>query len=642
MGASSDLRGRSGRLRAAGTGFACALALALGVGLLAPGVAGAAPNDRAPRPEATAAEEPGGDVEVTPEEDDPTSDDPTSEDPADDQPADDKPKLPPPPVPVVPEGLPTAVDPLPNYQGQGICDPAAKKGTQAFADLIKATYGSLAYSVWIPRDCSIGGRSEHKEGRALDWMINRRVKVERKTAEAFIDWLLATDENGNEFAMARRLGVMYIGWDDRIWESYRQGWSELKGCFSTPEPGYDNYCHRNHIHISLSWDGAAGQTSFWGGPATPPPFCNRWATASSEALPVGKGLDFVATTPRRVLDTRSGLGVAGGAACRLTQNSAGGPGAPVALKVSDLRGAPKEGVRAVAVRTISIGSNSPATLRAKTFDGAAIAPIRINGRTEAVTVVPVGTDGTIAFTTDSGATHLLVDVLGYFVLPTEGLGGRLTLSDDTVVYDSADDTVLGPGEKRVISVGTDGSTPTGALLAVTISEAERIGTLVVRAGGSKRTTATPVLTYRRSDTSTQTVLTSLDDSGNVVLVNRGRGAIQVRVSVQAAAVAAAGSGALVVPVAPTQIDGRRTAMRRVMRDALGSVGVVLQVDARTPKKSATITYWSGTKTPTTLRIGRKTTQSSLIVVPLSESGLILREITGGDVEVSARIVAYLR
>ena len=631
MGTSSDMRGRSGRLRAAGTGFACAVTLALGVGLLAPGSAGAAPNDRAPRPEASVSEQPAA----------PSEDTPADDEPADDTTTDDKPTVPPPPVPAVPEGLPTAVDPLPGYQGQGICDPAAKKGTQAFADLIKATYGSLAYSVWIPRDCSVGGRSEHKEGRALDWMINRRVKVERKTAEAFIDWLLATDENGNEFAMARRLGVMYIGWDDRIWESYRQGWSELKGCFSTPEPGYDNFCHRNHIHISLSWDGAAGQTSFWGGPATPPPFCNRWATAAAKPLAAGNGLDFVATAPRRVLDTRSGLGVPGGAACRLTQNSAGGPGAPVALTVGELKGAPREGVRAVAVRTISVGSNSPATLRAATFDGASIAPIRINGRTETVTVVPVGTDGTIAFTTDSGATHLLVDVLGYFVTPDDVVGGRLALGDDTVIYDSADDTVLGPGEKRVISVGTDGVPPTGALLAVTIDAAEN-GSLVVREAGSKRTAATPVLSYRRSDVSTQTVLTGLDDEGNVVLVNRGRGAIQVRVSVQAAAVPTTESGALVVPVAPTQIDGRRTALRRVMRDALGSVGVLLQVDARTPRKSATITYWSGTKAPTTLRIGRKSTQSSLIVVPLSDSGLILQEIVGGDVEVSARIIAYLR
>ena len=83
-------------------------------------------------------------------------------------------------------------------------------------------------------------------------------------------------------------------------------------------------------------------------------------------------------------------------------------------------------------------------------------------------------------------------------------------------------------------------------------------------------------------------------------------------------------------------------MRRVLRDAQGSTAVLVQVDARTPRKAATLTYWSGTLTPTTLAIGRRTTQSSLIVVPLSESGLILREVVGGDVDVTARIVGYLR
>lgn len=475
-------------------------------------------------------------------------------------------------------------------------------------------------------------------------MIDRRVKVERKTAKAFIDWLLATDENGNEFAMARRLGVMYIGWDDRIWESYRQGWSELKGCFSTPEPGYDNYCHRNHIHISLSWDGAAGQTSFWGGSPTPAPFCNRWANASGEPMPVGNGLDFVAITPRRVLDTREGLGLPYGQACRLSQNSGGGAGAPVSLNVADLPRVPADGVRAVAVRTVTVGSNSPATLRARTFDGASIAPIKMNARTEATTVVPVGSDGTIAFTTDSGATHLLVDVIGYFVKPAAavGVGGRLSLQDQQVVYDTADDTVLGPKEKRIISVATDDTLPTGALLSITISDAERSGKLVVREAGSKRTSATPVLSYRQADISTQTVLTGVDEDGNIVVVNKGRAPVSLTVTVQAAAQPSSTEGSLLVPVAPTEITGKRTAMRRVLRDAQGSTAVLVQVDARTPRKAATLTYWSGTLTPTTLAIGRRTTQSSLIVVPLSESGLILREVVGGDVDVTARIVGYLR
>lgn len=549
------------------------------------------------------------------------------------------------PVPAIPAGLPRVADPLANYQGQGICDPTPKKGSLDFAQLIRDTYGSLARSIWIPRACHIGGRSEHKEGRAIDWMINQRVPVENQAAEAFIDWLLATDEHGNEFAMARRLGVMYIGWGDRIWESYRRGWSEMHGCFSRPLPSDDNICHRNHIHVSLSWDGAAGLTSFWGGSPTPVPFCTAPRTApSTQPMSMGRGLDFVATAPRRVLDTRSGLGLVSGNPCRLTQTSGGGAGIPVALRVADMRGVPRGDVRAVAVRTITAGSNAPATLRAATFGGASIAPVHMGGRSESVTVIPVATDGTIAFTTDAGATHLIVDVLGYFVNPPSvtAVGTGLTLRDGSVVYDTADDTVLGPGERRVIGIGSGRAIPSGALVSLTITDAERAGQLIVRPGGTKRTPATPVLAFRRADTSTQTVLTSVNDRGEIIVVNRSRGVVSLQVAVQAAALPTSTTGSLVVPVAPVDIDGARTSLNRVLRDAKGSVGVVLQVDATTTGKAATIRYRSGNAAPTTLAIGRKSTQSSLIVVPMSNSVLINRDVAGGPVEVTARIVAYLR
>ncbi|MFY9331954.1 MAG: hypothetical protein WAO41_09795 [Candidatus Nanopelagicales bacterium] len=552
------------------------------------------------------------------------------------------------PVPQPPGELPPAVDALPVYQGQGICSPGAKPGTQKFATVIGATYGALATNIWIPRDCDQGGRSEHKEGRALDWMINRRDKEQRQTAEAFLEWLLATDENGNEFAMARRLGVMYIGWDDRIWESYRQGWSELKGCYSTPETGYDTYCHRDHIHISLSWDGAAGQTSFWGGNPNPAPFCDRWATASATALAVGNGLDYVAIKPRRVLDTRSGLGLASGTPCRITQSSAGGAGAPVVLDVDSLPKSLGDSVRAVVVRTASIGSNSPAQLRTRTGGGVAIAPITVNGKTTTNTIVPVGADGTIGFTTDSGSTHLLVDVVGYLVKPAAaiGLGGRLSTTNPSVVYDTGDDSALGAGEKRVITLtqplGSSGAA-SAAVAAITVSGGQKSGRVIIRSDGEKRTAATPVLSYRRNDTLTETVFIPLGDERSFTIINSGRGTVDVSIRLQAQAVVDLDQGHHLVPVTPTQITGNVTSVRRKLREAKGSAAVVIQIDARTSAAAAGVSFWSGTQpVAPSLQLGRKSTQSSLIVVPLNESGQIRRTLTGGPVDLTARIVAYLR
>lgn len=157
-----------------------------------------------------------------------------------------------------------------SYDGQSTCDPAAKPGATRLSDIIKATYGA-GEVIGIPRGCEVGGRSEHKEGRAVDWMVDVREPAERAKAEAFLNWLLGPDAAGRMHGNADMLGVMYIGWHDRMWRGYKtdQGWAELKGCFGKPDRKYDNYCHRNHIHISLTRAGAAGSTVPGGGAPAP-------------------------------------------------------------------------------------------------------------------------------------------------------------------------------------------------------------------------------------------------------------------------------------------------------------------------------------------------------------------------------------
>jgi hypothetical protein len=67
--------------------------------------------------------------------------------------------------------------------------------------------------------------------------------------------LLATDADGNAHALARRMGIMYVIWDGAIWSSYHPdvGWRPYRG----PD------LHTEHVHLSLSWEGGLGQTSFW-------------------------------------------------------------------------------------------------------------------------------------------------------------------------------------------------------------------------------------------------------------------------------------------------------------------------------------------------------------------------------------------
>ncbi len=147
-----------------------------------------------------------------------------------------------------------AIEPLASYVGQSTCSPTAKPGTTAFANLLLRTYPS-SRSLGISRACGVGGKSEHKEGRAFDWGMNVHNKRDRASVQALMKWLLKTDRYGNRYAMARRLGIQYMIWNRRIWGAYSagRGWRKYTG--SNP--------HTDHVHFSLSWAGARKKSSFW-------------------------------------------------------------------------------------------------------------------------------------------------------------------------------------------------------------------------------------------------------------------------------------------------------------------------------------------------------------------------------------------
>lgn len=168
-------------------------------------------------------------------------------------------------VPETPQFGPVIED-YASYDGQKKCKPKPKPGLVAFQQLLQATYPD---STWfgISRGCNVGGTSEHKEGRALDWSRDASNAAQRRTVKELLTWLFATDAHGNEHAMARRLGVMYIVWNRRIWSTWDQGWDvycvqKRKKC-KDPDSKSALHPHTDHVHFSFSWKGARMQTSFW-------------------------------------------------------------------------------------------------------------------------------------------------------------------------------------------------------------------------------------------------------------------------------------------------------------------------------------------------------------------------------------------
>ncbi|MDQ4007756.1 MAG: hypothetical protein M3211_06665 [Actinomycetota bacterium] len=157
-------------------------------------------------------------------------------------------------VPRLPHRYPSAIEQLADYSPQRKCSPSAKRGTVAFANMLLRTY-KFSRSLGIVRSCGVGGTSEHKEGRAFDWGVNAHRKRDRRAVKGLMHWLLKRDRHGNRYANARRLGIQYMIWNRRIWGAYSasSGWRRYTG--SSP--------HTDHVHFSLSWQGARKKTSFW-------------------------------------------------------------------------------------------------------------------------------------------------------------------------------------------------------------------------------------------------------------------------------------------------------------------------------------------------------------------------------------------
>lgn len=171
------------------------------------------------------------------------------------------------PLPAKPKGLkapvalPAAVDPPSAYVPQVACQPGTPAGVAKTRDLVMRTYG-VGGKGNTARGCS-EGVSEHADGRAWDWMVDVKDAKEKKAAADFLAWL--TKDGGTN---ARRLGIMYVIYNERIWAVYRskEGWRKSSG-------------HRDHVHLSFSWNGARGTTSFWTGKVHPVDHgpCSRFA-----------------------------------------------------------------------------------------------------------------------------------------------------------------------------------------------------------------------------------------------------------------------------------------------------------------------------------------------------------------------------
>ena len=318
-----------------------------------------------------------------------------------------------PPVPRA-IALPADIEPLPSYQAPVACDPVAKLGPKDLQALLKKTYGNTSFG--ITRACSGTPTSEHQEGRALDWMIGEQVS--KADANAFLAWLLGTDKQHYTAAMARRMGIMYVVWQDKIFRTYHPdiGWQPYLDCATRRASPTTPTATATMCTSRSPGTGRWLARSYWSGTAVTVPDCDKPNGSPASASPSAKGLEFVPLRVTPLLDTSTGLGTSSGDPCRLAQSGYSGEDRRLDVQVAGVAGVPAD-ARAVVLQVRAASPNAKGSLEiaptgAPSWGFDALTPTAGTSAPGLVTV-PVGTGGAVTLTLSTGQAYIRVDVLGY-------------------------------------------------------------------------------------------------------------------------------------------------------------------------------------------------------------------------------------
>ena len=285
--------------------------------------------------------------------------------------------------------------------------------------------------------------SGHEEGRALDWMTNVRVPEQKAMADAFVAWLQAPDGFGNPEAMARRLGISYLIWNNQTWRAYDpgRGWTEYNGCLAPkkqkkklrqrlpphPRARQLHLGRRPQAHLVLR-----GLRGLPGALAGPPRLTSGHAVARA---PVPTVPTSCPSCRRRC---RAGAAAAAGPAARHPEAASARLAVPAGCTPTSgstcpswvAAGSRRTGVAAVVLRVQLVRPDAVGTVRVWPAGSAMpveTLPLDAAGRVAEVTV-PVGTSGSVSLQLSGAMAHLRVDLtwLGRGSPPSDLLRPRRT------------------------------------------------------------------------------------------------------------------------------------------------------------------------------------------------------------------------
>ena len=170
------------------------------------------------------------------------------------------------------------VDPYSNAAPSVCSNGYVYPGVYAFRDILASSYGARTAS--LARSCPATMTtysSYHARGLALDWRLSAYNGTEAAYAQQILNWLFQPNSEGDNHVRLRRLGIIEVIWNDRMWTRFdREATSNIQtwrvydysGCVAGGG-NPDTCAHRDHIHFSFSLEGGNMQRSWWFTEMTP-------------------------------------------------------------------------------------------------------------------------------------------------------------------------------------------------------------------------------------------------------------------------------------------------------------------------------------------------------------------------------------
>jgi uncharacterized protein (DUF1501 family) len=392
-------------------------------------------------------------------------------------------------------------------------------------------------------------------------------------------------------------------------------------------------------------------------PPVPPPPPSPPAVVAPTTSGVGSAAGrFVALEPRRVCDTRVGLG------CPVAPI---GPGETLGVQIAGLAGIPTSGVLAVAVNVTSVNPTVPGFFSVFPSNAVATGSSTLNtvpGRAVPnMAIVGLGPDGRIGVFNAEGSTDCIVDVMGYVTAaPAAGLvplvPARLL---DTRTGMGATPGRLRGGDRLDVAVVGRGGVPASGVDAVVLNVAALrptvSGFLSVWPSGAALPDVSN-LNFEPGRNVPNLVVCKLGADGAVSLVASG-GELDVIADVVGCFT---GTGASVVPVTPSRVLDTRHGLGApagpvgaggeiaVRVAGVGGVdpratAVVVNVTATGASEETYVTvYPDDVARPdaSSLNIGQGGTIANLVLAKIGSNGAIRMFNHAGRVDLIADVTGY--